>query len=206
VSLPLINGLVDVVLLDGAVFPSRVEDAAGRVLVVATPMGIHSADVPKLGSSLELAWIADRRRKAVDVKLSALTKEQPPRWRLEALGPVRLQSRRNYVRGGGGETVELDTGSATVLGRVVDMSEGGLRCRVRENQVRREEVVSVRVRLGGDVLELTGTVLFVRPDDEGDFIDLVVTYETTEAIGRAIRGYVLRREMEERRRVYGSNL
>src|SRR5262245_685630 len=151
VSLPSINGLVDVVLLDGEVFPSRIEEAAGRLLTVAEPQGIHTVDIPSVGSPLELAWVGEQRRQAVDVRVKGFTKEQPARWRLEAIGAVRLQSRRNYVRGGGGETVELQSDAAgMVLGRVVDMSEGGLRCRVREDRVGRDQEVTVRVRLGSE--------------------------------------------------------
>jgi hypothetical protein len=36
--------------------------------------------MPKLGSSVELAWVAGDRRQAVDVRLVELSREQPPRW------------------------------------------------------------------------------------------------------------------------------
>jgi hypothetical protein len=79
VTLPAINALVDVVLMDGKACQSRVEDMTGRRLTVAAPFGVNSADMPKLGSSVELAWVAGDRRQAVDVRLVELSREQPPR-------------------------------------------------------------------------------------------------------------------------------
>ncbi|GAA2377535.1 PilZ domain-containing protein [Dactylosporangium salmoneum] len=199
-SLPAINALVDVVLMDGEAYQSRVEDVSGKRLTVAAPFGVSSADVPKLGASMELAWVAGDRRQAVDVKLVELGREQPPRWLLEAVGSIRLQTRRNYVRGGGGERVEVTMGGTTYSGRVIDLSEGGVRCRMLEDRFDRDDRVEVRVSLEEQVITLNGSVLFVRRDPEHATYDVIITYETSELIGRAIRGYVLRREMEERRR------
>jgi hypothetical protein len=200
-SLPLINGLVDVVLLDGEVFHSRIEDINGRVLTVGAPYGIRPTDIPKKGSSLEIAWVTEQRRHAVDMRLKNLSDEQPPRWDLEVIGSVRLQTRRNYVRGGGGEGIVVAKNQETVTGKVVDISEGGVRLRVREDSFDQDERVEVQLALDNETLALPGTVLFVRRHPETDSFDVIITYQTDEALGRAIRGYVLRREMEERRRL-----
>lgn len=61
-SLPPINALVDVVLMDGEAYQSRVEDVADKRLTVAAQFGVNSAEVPKLGASTELAWVAGDRR------------------------------------------------------------------------------------------------------------------------------------------------
>ncbi|WP_432834584.1 PilZ domain-containing protein [Dactylosporangium sp. CA-092794] len=199
-GLPAINTLVDVVLMDGEAYQSRVEDADGKRLTVAAPFGVNSADVPEVGSIMELAWVAGDRRHAVDVRLAELTRERPPRWSLEAVGSIRLQTRRNYVRGGGGEEVEVTLGGVAYQGKVVDLSEGGVRCRMEDDRFDRDDRVDVRVQLDTGALALRGIVLFVRRDHENATYDVIITYETNEIMGRAIRGYVLRREMEERRR------
>jgi hypothetical protein len=69
-SLPAINALVDVVLMDGEAYQSRVEDTSGKRLTVAAPFGVIPADVPKIGAAMELAWVAGDRRQAVDVRLA----------------------------------------------------------------------------------------------------------------------------------------
>jgi hypothetical protein len=199
-DLPAINCLVDVVLLDGEIFHSRIEDISGLLITVGAPYGIRSEDVPVVGAGLEIAWVSGDRRHAVDMRLKSITREQPPRWELQVVGSVRLQTRRNYVRGGGGEGVEIVKGGQTYTGRVMDLSEGGVRLRIREDRFERDDRVEVRLTLDDTMFPLNGKVLFVRwiPDSEG--FDVIITYEPTEAVGRAIRGYVLRREMEERRR------
>jgi hypothetical protein len=199
-SLPAINALVDVVLMDGQAYQSRVEDASEKRLTVAAPFGVHAADVPKIGAAMELAWIAGDRRQAVDVRLVELSREQPPRWTLEAIGSIRLQTRRTYVRGGGGEWVGIVLGGTVYDGKVIDMSEGGVRCRMAEDRFDRDDRVEVRLSLDEQTLTMKGTILFVRRDPEHAAYDVIITYETNELMGRAIRGYVLRREMEERRR------
>src|SRR4051794_7017562 len=114
--------------MDGEAYQSRVEDSDGKRLIVAAPFGVNTVDMPKVGTSMELAWVAGDRRQAVDVRLIELSREQPPRWSLEAIGSTRLQTRRNYVRGGGGEGVEITLGGIAYAGRVIDVSEGGVRC------------------------------------------------------------------------------
>ena len=199
--MPPINGLIDVVLTTGDVYHSRIEDIAGTLLTVGAPYGIHSADVPSAGAGLEIAWVNGDRRYAIDMRLRSLTREQPPRWELEVVGSVRLQTRRNYVRGGGGEVIEIVKGAETFSGTVVDLSEGGVRLRVKEDRFDRDDRVDLRLTLDGEPLPLRGTVRFVRRHQESASFDVIITYDTTEAIGRAIRGYVLRREMEQRRRL-----
>jgi len=199
-SLPAINALVDVVLMDGEAYQSRVEDITGKRLTVAAPFGLNQADLPKVGAAMDLAWVACDRRQAVDVKLVALSHEQPPRWSIESVGSIRLQTRRNYVRGGGGEVVEVSLGGTAYQGRVIDLSEGGVRARMLEDKFDRDDRVELRIGLENETIALSGTVLFVRRDPENATYDVIITYETSELVGRAIRGYVLRREMEERRR------
>jgi hypothetical protein len=204
VSLPDLNALVDIILEDGQAFHSRVEDTDGKRLTVGAPFGIHAHDVPKTGGVLELAWLAEDRRMVVTVKLRS-TNREPPRWELEIAGNARLQTRRHYVRGGGGEKVELAKSSGdTFAGWAIDVSEGGVRCRLPEERVTRDERVQVRLSLDTEDLTLDGTVRFVRPHDETEGFDVIITYQTTEAIGQRIRGYIMRREMEERRRLRAS--
>src|SRR6185312_15565928 len=106
--------------MDGQAYQSRVEDGSAKRLTVAAPFGVHSSEVPKIGAAMELAWIAGDRRQAVDVRLVELSREQPPRWTLEAIGSIRLQTRRNYVRGGGGGWVGVALDGTTYDGKVID--------------------------------------------------------------------------------------
>jgi hypothetical protein len=199
-DLPPINSLVDLILLDGEIFPSRVEGIAGEVFTVAAPLDAR-ANVPKVGSALEVEWVIDDRRQAVDMRLKTVSGGRPPLWILEITSSVRTQSRRSYVRGGGGENADVSRGENKVTGKVIDLSEGGVRLRVQEDLFDRDEHVDVLLKLDGDRLSLRGTVLFVRRHPQTASFDLIITYETPEAVGRTIRSYVLKREMEARRRL-----
>jgi hypothetical protein len=199
-DLPPINTLVDLVLLDGVTYPSRVEGIDGKVYTVGAPLD-YAAHAPKSGTALEVEWVADERRQAVDMRLKTVTGGQPPLWNLEVASSVRTQSRRNFVRGGGGENADISRGEQKVTGRVIDLSEAGVRLRVTHDFFEHGENVDVLLKLDGERLSVRGSVLFVRRQPETASFDLIITYETPETVSRTIRGYVLKREMEARRRL-----
>jgi len=202
--LPKINTLIDVSLIDGSNYPSRVEDVDDRLFTVAAPFGIQDAARPDVGTSLELAWLRDGSRLAAPARFTGLTREQLPRWLVQIVGESRRRSRREYMRGGGGEPVRLTrTGedSTPVDGRVIDISERSIRCRIRAGDFAPDESVGMAIRLGDAVVEPAAKVMVVRHNKETGFYDIVATYEPTETVSRTIRGYILRRQMEERRRL-----
>jgi hypothetical protein len=206
-TLPAINALVDVSLIDGSCYPSRVEDVDGRTFTVAAPFGIPDSDRPNAGASLELVWVYDGNRFAVPARFTSLTREQPQRWLVQVVGSAQRKSRRRYMRGGWGEPVRVTraTGAAgpPVHGSVIDMSERGVRCRIRinGNDYAPDESVELAMTLGDEVVSTAARVLIVRYHQETGCHDLVATYEPTETVSRVIRGYILRRQMEERRRI-----
>lgn len=205
-SLPGINALVDVSLIDGSSHPSRVEDVDAEVYTVAAPFGIQDAERPDIGTLMEIVWLDDDSRLGAPARLNGFTGERPPRWQLRIVGEPRRQTRRTFVRGGGGEPVRLirlDGDPKPVDGWVNDISEGGVRCRLLTGDFGRDDRLEVLIGLGDAQVTVSGRVLFVRYDPETEDFELVVTYETVETNGRTIRGYILRRQMEERRRMSG---
>jgi hypothetical protein len=204
VRLPAINTLVDIALIDGSSYPSRVEDLDRGAYMVGAPFGIAVEDLPEIGAIVELAWLYDDSRLTAPATLEGITREQPRLWQLRIAGDAKRQTRRTFVRGGGGEAVDLlsaDGGTAPSSGRIIDLSEGGVRCRTRIGNFVRDQRVNVGLRLDTDVVQIAGRVLFVRRNVETADFDVVVQYETSETVGRLIRSYVLRRQMAERRRL-----
>jgi hypothetical protein len=202
-GLPTINALVDV-LIQGASYPSRVEDVDDASFTVAAPRDVPDVARPVVGTSLDLAWLRAGGRFAVPVRLTGITREQPPRYVVEVVGEPYRHNRRAYMRGGGGESIRLTRqtpDAIAVRGTVVDISEASLRCRVRDADYERDDLLQVSIALGDDVLETTVRVLCVRFDKETAWYDVVATYETTEKVGRIIRRYILQQQMAERRRL-----
>jgi hypothetical protein len=202
-GLPAINALVDVSLASGATYPSRIEGVAGDLLQVAAPLDQNSPVQP--GAALEVAWLRDGGRVAAPARLTGITDDHSPCWEVQVLGDARRQTRRGYVRGGGGEPILFRPagGERTIPpvdGVVIDIGEASVRARLRMCDFERGDLVEVSVNLGGDRPTLTGPVLDVRHMKQTGHFDIIVAFEPDESLCRVIRSYILRRQLEERRR------
>lgn len=128
---PEVNTLVDVRFDDGREFPSRVEDGDGDRLVLAAPFG-GGIEPPEIGTVVDVCWTSRRGRYVAPVRLLEIRHAKLAFWVVEIAGWIELQQRRNFVRAGGGEPVRIRTtdprDTSTLIGRIVDISEGGLRC------------------------------------------------------------------------------
>jgi PilZ domain len=203
--IPSVNDLVHVVVDDVRVYPSRMLDTDGGRLTVAAPMGAGDLDLPPVGADLELGWVDERSRYVVPVRLIGLTRDLPPRWQVEVVGEPQQKNRRLFVRGGGGEAVTIAAAgvldpSKEITGQVVDLSEGGVRCRVSTCRYAPGDSARVSITLKDRVIDATGHVLSVRSLGRDLGIDIVVTYELGESAAQALRRYVFARQLAERRR------
>jgi hypothetical protein len=152
---------------------------------------------------VEIFWALPRARMIVPCRMVDVTEEAPFRWMLEPVGAPRASNRREYVRGGGGGPVRLASDADqddTVVGRLLDISESGLRCWVSQVPVGSGDPVVASVPLGRNELELSGAVHTVRDayDEPGQHV--ILTFETSEKEARLIRQHVFAWEIEERRR------
>ncbi|GAA0897677.1 hypothetical protein Vau01_008310 [Virgisporangium aurantiacum] len=202
-SLPAINTRVDV-LLNGVTYPSRVEDVEGDLLLVVAPMGRRGTLAASEGDALELAWLHDDARVAAPARLTERTPDRPRYWGVKIVGDVQRNTRRGFVRGGGGERICLqrtDEPGPPVNGYVMDIGEVSVRVRLLECDYRRSQQVMMTITLSEHVVCMPGQVLDVRYVFETEHFDVIVTYEPTEADRRTIRSYIYRRMVEQRRRL-----
>ncbi len=202
-GVPAINSLIDVILDEDRVYRSRVEDISDQTLTVAAPIGQGDLEPPAPGSPMGLAWIKGPSRYVLPVQLRATTREPPPRWQVEISGTAERHNRRNFVRGGGGEPVRLshadDDKDTPIAGHVVDISEGGIRCRVRECRYRLADPIRIRVVLDGQDVDAKGQVLAIRPSPTSEDVEVVMVYALSEAQARIVRRYILEWQVAERR-------
>jgi hypothetical protein len=197
-----LNALVDISLASGATYPSRVEDVDGDVLRVAAVLG--SLDGVRVDDPVELAWLLGGERLAAPGKVVGLPVTQTRTWDVRITGEPRRQNRRGYVRGGGGEAVRLrrpDDAGPALDGYIIDVGEASVRARVQKCDYEADEPLQVAMQLGPDVVKVEGPVIAVRAIVETGYVDVVVSFETGEALGRVIRGYILKQQLERRRRM-----
>jgi hypothetical protein len=202
-GLPAINTRVDVLLGD-VTYPSRIEDVTGDVLQVVAPLGPGGALTAGAGDAVELAWIHDGGRVAVPARLATATGDHPVHWEVRIIGDVRRQTRRGFMRGGGGERIRFQRAGGAVMpvyGWVMDIGEVSVRARLEMCDYRRSDPVTMTIALADEAVRMHGQVLDVRQVPENGHFDIIVTYEVEETDRRAIRGYILRRQLEERRRL-----
>ncbi|GAA1034919.1 hypothetical protein GCM10009557_41040 [Virgisporangium ochraceum] len=203
-NLPAINTRVDVLLPNGVTYPSRIEDVADGVLQIAAPMGPRGTLSAREGDALELAWLQHNERVAAPARLTEKASDRPRYWGVQLIGGVQRNTRRGFVRGGGGEKIRVqrtDEPAAPVNGYVMDIGEVSLRARFLECDYRRSHQVEMAITLSDGVVRMAGQVLDVRYVFETEHFDVIVTYEPTEVDRRAIRSYVYRRMVEQRRRL-----
>jgi PilZ domain-containing protein len=203
VDLPRIGTPMYVVHSDGVNYRSRLEAIEGDRWSLAAPLETQAEDVPAAGHLVEIFWALPRARMIVPCRMVGMTEEAPFRWVLEPVGSPRTSNRREFVRGGGGGPVRLaaEAEETVVVGRLLDISEGGLRCWVEQlPEVGRGEGLILSVPLGRNELELSGAVHTVRDayDEPGQHV--ILTFRTGEREARLIRQHVFAWEIEERRR------
>lgn len=205
-SLPSVNALVEIVIKE-QVSRSKIEDEGDDgVLTVAAPIGgAAETQPPAPGTEFELAWFDSNARYAVPVVLVDVTTGRQPSWLLRPVGEPELRNRRMYVRGGGGEEIEILHSSGgmriTAIGKIIDVSEGGVRLWLSKCDFRPGDMVTVGFSLDDAAIDTGGKVLYLRrPGQGGHGVDVVVTFKLKETTAKVIRRYLFQRELAERRR------
>jgi hypothetical protein len=202
---PDVNTLIELAVVGGDAYPSRVEDRQGDRITIAAPPDLLVADVPEIGRSVTLRWPAGARgRYYVPAEVVDVHHDRITTWDVKINGSLGIEQNRRYVRGGGGEPIRiqrtLTPEDPAVDGRVVDLSERSVRGRVGSCDVKAGDPVTTRVVLDDDVIEVSGTVLRVidRPEDKA--AGVVVVFDPDEHQATVIRRYVLRQQLLARAR------
>lgn len=134
-DLPAINTLLQVRVADDNSFSSRLEGTEGELLMVSAPVGAGDVEIPPDGLEMEVTWTGNRTRYKMAVQMAGYTKEWPPRWRLKTIGEPERDTRRRYVRGGGGGPVSIRKAASppvatpVIGGRFPTPSRGGIAAR-----------------------------------------------------------------------------
>jgi hypothetical protein len=184
-------------------YRSRLDAVDGDTLSVTAPLETTGPEAPKVGQEIEVFWALPRARVILPCRLVRITDTAPYQWVLEPVGSPKVSNRREFVRGGGGPAVGLETEDEEdrlLKGRLLDISEGGLRCWVPEAAgVKVGDRLSASLRLSTGSLEQDGAVHTVRPAFDEPGHHLILTFHSDDATAQLIRQHVFAWELAERR-------
>jgi hypothetical protein len=85
-----------------------------------------------------------------------------------------------------------------MLGQLIDVGEGGVRCRLAAGGLDPDQPVFVRMALDDRLVTVTGTVLRLIEAEPAGTVDAVVIFDADNLQARAIRQYVLNRQRLDR--------
>ncbi|MEU4425665.1 PilZ domain-containing protein [Actinoplanes sp. NPDC024001] len=204
VDLPEIGTPVFLVLSDGINLRSRLESVDGGTFSVAAPLEIAGPALLEPGHRFDVFWAPPRTRVVLPSRLIGISERAPLRWTFAPTANARTENRRQFVRGGAGAVVRLDSevSGQPAEGVLLDISEGGLRCWIDEPMsLTRGDRLRATVWLGTSEAVLSCTVHTVRQAPHGDpGQHLILTFDAKEDVARMIRQYILAWEIGERRR------
>lgn len=116
---------------DGSPYPSRVEEHASTVFAVLAPLALPVGTAPGEGGLLTVSWQTPRGIYRLPSELLAVKVSGGERlWWLAATGPVSVLQRRAYVRVPASLAIRLDGPCGPSPAVSIDLSEGGLGCRL----------------------------------------------------------------------------
>ena len=193
--------LVELTAADEPVAAVRVVHADGPLLTLSLAL----ADVPPIGAGVTLRWPAGYRgRYAQD---GAVVEVDENRVGVRLAGAARIEQQRNYVRGGGGEQVQLYRGGVPdAIGWIHDISEQSVRAHFADVELSEGEDLALRVLLEPDLVQLNATAVKVAalrqslPRRGPLSVEVVALFVVDEAQALIIRRYVLRQQMLARAR------
>ncbi|MDI6104829.1 PilZ domain-containing protein [Actinoplanes sp. NEAU-A12] len=206
-DLPPIGTPVYLVPGEDVSYRSRVEFVDGDRFAVAAPLETSDRDALQPGQRCEVFWARARARILVLCELVEVIDSAPSRWVLAATGQTREGNRRQYVRGGGGTAVGLHPGSTSgpVQGRLIDISEGGLRCwTAKAADIAAGDRMRASVSLGAGEVEVTGVVHAVREAVDEAGYHLILRFISSEPVAQRIRQHIFAWEIAERRHAQGA--
>jgi hypothetical protein len=198
IALPAVGSLAELVLADGPTQPVRTIEVFGFRLTVAASVLAAGVAMPGRDDVLTLRWAGRRGRCAAPVRVCAAEPEQRS-WTIEPVGTVEVEQRRRFARAAGCGPVHLGPAEpnlgVVLVGELIDIGEGGLRCRLAAGGLDPDQPVFLRLLLDDQLVTLRGVVH--RLDAGPGGLEVVVTFQPHAAQAGVIRSYVRQRPPAE---------
>lgn len=197
--LPAVNAHVEVSTGSSAARPSRVEDAAGRTVVVSWPTDAAGHRLPgEPGDAVSLTWTSRWGFHRLEGSIVETRAEPVPLWCVRPLAAPPALQRRDAFRLETHLRVVLHAEEA-VEATIVDLSEGGFGFVVAaEDAPRPGQAVETTLPIGDGDIPMRGTVVRIG-DPAGGRRSGGVRFEgMTEEAATRLRRYVLQEQIRRR--------
>ncbi|MDI6098406.1 hypothetical protein QLQ12_07295 [Actinoplanes sp. NEAU-A12] len=176
-----------------------------RVTDTTVTLSLPLADAAfTTGAAVTTRWPAGPRGRFV--QRGAVLKVDENRIDIALAGEPAIEQLRNYVRGGGGESIHLvRAGEPQSVGQVHDISERAVRAHFGDVDLRPGEEMLLRVELDNEVVEFPAIAYRVAQIRQqvpvrGPLVtEMVALFEQDERQAKIIRRYVLRLQLIARR-------
>ncbi|MEU8656704.1 hypothetical protein [Actinoplanes philippinensis] len=179
----------------------RVVRVAETTVTLSLPLAEAQLAV---GSVVVLRWPAGPRGRYTQQATVRRTEEN--RIDVTPLADPQIEQLRNFVRGGGGESILLvRADDPQRVGRVHDLSERSVRAYFSDVDLRPGEEMLLRLQLGDDVVQFPATAYRVAQIRQqvpvrGPLVtEMVAIFEQDERQAKIIRRYVMRLQSQARR-------
>jgi c-di-GMP-binding flagellar brake protein YcgR len=178
-------------------FPARLTLEDRDELVLSPPeLRVLLLHRPCVGDDVIVSWTARGARYEMQCTVTAM--EPDDGWRVRRAGPAERVQRRAYVRADLVSSCSVQLPSGFLTGLVLDLSEAGMRCRVKldDPPVEGDQVLVELPRERG-ALTLMSEVVRVRRDDPGT-VELGLRFLATEHVADRLRKQVFEFLLRER--------
>jgi hypothetical protein len=208
-------------LADGSEHDVVVTACDGDVVTVRAPR-LGPDDAPAIDDEVTLRWATARGRHEAAAQLVGVFSVGGDHWDLAPVGEIASRQERRYVRGGGGEAIEVTRSAvdaAALRGTVVDLAERSVRATLTAPPASGDtedprpapavllfgEGVAVTLRLGATSLSVPGRVSRVTElpgiQKATRTVDTVVLLDVTDRQADTLRRYIFDSQRRARNRL-----
>lgn len=146
--------------------PAIVEDVTDTDLLLGAPLDLAEGQEPAAGERLLIMWEDASGPHTLPASFAAVVPRELPQWRVKPDGLARGDQRRRHVRAATDGVATIIRDQSANPGTLLDVSEGGLRCRLTNAEaiVGVGDLVSCIFKAGRRELDLRGRVVQVHLD------------------------------------------
>jgi hypothetical protein len=182
--------------------PSIVEDVAEPDILLGAPLDLAEGQEPAAGERMLLMWEDQTGPHTLPCSFGAVVPRELPQWRIQPDGLAKGEQKRRHVRAATDGTAHIVRDQAVHAGQLLDVSEGGIRCRLDDQAavVGVGDLVSCAFRAGLKELDLRGRVVQVHLDVGEPRVLAVAFVDLTSTQADELRRHVFAEQAKTRAR------